>query len=622
MLGAALILAAAVLHRAELHAQEPGDPPAGPGLTVSRVEIRGVADISPPVRLPRRVPLRPGTPYTADRVEQTEQAVLAALAESGRPFATVEISAIVDHAAGTAAVALQVDPGPIATFGQIALGVPPPLRESDIRARVRYAPGDLFRPSLIERTRQAILALPGVAGVVVETRASPGEPDVVATVIRVARPDRFHDLSGRGSLSSFDCLELAATWRHQHFLGGPRALAVSGGFSNLFASVLDGGFPCAGAGEDAFAQPNYFATASFYQPIGADPATAIQARAFFRRATAPQSYIVHGYGLHLAVLREVGTALNARIAYSPERNELRSAGHYFCINFDACTGEAIARLEDMRWLAPVEASLHWLPPAALQPFGPPGTQEGLWPGALGPLWRSSARGAVAGAAGPTGSDFTYVRGVAEGSLARVATVRTEAAARVRIGSVRGDGEIPPQVRFYSGGANTVRGVAQNLLGPLVLVARPDEAVEAGCEPVQGGCPPHARPAPDRVSVRPRGGSAVAEANIEGRLWLTPSFQLAAFADGGVLGDGFDGRLEGIVTPGLGFRWLTRLGPVRVDVGYDPRPARMVPVLLQVPDQGLIPLGDVVWAPHTHDGPGAWRELWRRLQIHLALGQPF
>jgi hypothetical protein len=21
-------------------------------------------------------------------------------------------------------------------------------------------------------------------------------------------------------------------------------------------------------------------------------------------------------------------------------------------------------------------------------------------------------------------------------------------------------------------------------------------------------------------------------------------------------------------------------------------------------------------------PGAWRELWRRLQIHLALGQPF
>jgi outer membrane protein assembly factor BamA len=605
--------------------QEPG---AGVDLTVSSLRITGLEGVTPEVRVPGRLPLRVGGPYTTARVAATEALVLQAVAERGHPHAEVEVAAVVDPVARTAAVTLEVEAGPRAVFGEVRVEAEPPLRESDVRARLRYGPGDLFRPSAVEETRRLLLALPGVDSVVVEAPGVVAGATVIPTVVRVTRPERLADVGVGATLSSFECLQVRASWRHQHVLGRPAALSLRGGFSNLFASVADGGFPCAGAGEGPYGQANYYVTADYLQPIIAYPATAIQAGTFFRRRTAPQAYVVHGYGFHVAALREVRPYVTLRAAYSPERNELRAAGHYFCVQFGACSAPAMAALEGMRWLAPLELSASWLPPAAMQPFGGPGTREaGLWPGSLGPLWRSMARAGIAGAAGPTGSDYTYLRGVAEASLTRVTSPRTEVAGRVRVGGIgAGDEVVPPQVRFFSGGANTVRGVSQNLLGPLVLVATRAEAEAAGCEPVPGGCPPDATPAPDRVSVRPLGGETVVEGNVEARFWATSSLQVVAFVDAGLLQGGLGettARRAGLVAPGVGIRWLMRLGPVRVDVGYDPRPPQRVPLLLQDEDgAGLIPLGDVRWAPHTHDHPGAWTELWRRLQLHLAVGQPF
>jgi outer membrane protein assembly factor BamA len=616
---------------AVLEAQAPDPVVTEPPITVMSVEVRGIEELSPPVRVPGRLPLRRGEPYTAERIEATELVLRRVLAESGHPYAAIEVAATVDEGAGTAAVVLEVEPGPRPVFGPVTIHAPAPLRESDIRPRVTFARGDLVRPSAVERTRRSILSLPGVDDVVVELPGLETGALTLPAVVRVTRPERMHDVSGRATLSSMECLELAGGWRHRHFLGAPRAFTVRGGFSNLFASVLNGGFPCGSAGEEHYAQANYSLATELYQPIAARRPTALEARAFFRRTTAPQSYLIHGFGLHLAGLREVGPGLTLRAGYAPERNELRAAGHYFCVNFGACSQAAIAGLSGPRWLAPLEAEVSWIPPAARQPFGGPAIREGgLWPGTLGPLWRPMLRLGAAGAGAATGSDFAYLRVVAEASVARVLTPRTEAAARVRAGGVTiGDDALPPQVRFYSGGANTVRGVAQNLMGPLVLVARPHEATDAGCDPVLGGCPAGATPDPDRVSVRPLGGTAVLEGNLELRLWLTPSVQLAAFADGGLL-RGDPGPLspsarswEAMAAPGAGARWISPLGPLRVDVGYDARGPRRVPMLLRDDAaEDLITLGDVVWAPHTHDRPGPWLERWRRLQLHLAMGQSF
>ena len=121
---------------------------------------------------------------------------------------------------------------------------------------------------------------------------------------------------------------------------------------------------------------------------------------------------------------------------------------------------------------------------------------------------------------------------------------------------------PPEQRFYAGGANDVRGYNRNDLGPVVYVVLDSLKV-----------PDEGEVDPDDVTVLPIGGNRLLIANAEVRI-PSPVFpsrwRVVAFVDGGaVLSDlpdqpaSFDFR----VTPGMGLRIGTPLGPARLDVAY-------------------------------------------------------
>ncbi len=118
--------------------------------------------------------------------------------------------------------------------------------------------------------------------------------------------------------------------------------------------------------------------------------------------------------------------------------------------------------------------------------------------------------------------------------------------------------VPPDQRFYVGGANDVRGYAQNELGPLVYVVPTDS--------VQGGAIPQSA-----VHVAPTGGTRVTVGNIEVRL-PTPVFagrlRVAVFGDAGALWNA-GGASPLRVTPGIGIRYSSPIGPIRLDVAYNP-----------------------------------------------------
>lgn len=92
---------------AVLPAQE---PPAGedPPPTVAEVRVHGLDLLDPSVRLPRRLPLRPGVPYTLERVEAMDAVLVHAFAERGRPYIAVEVDPEFDPASGTVRVRLEV----------------------------------------------------------------------------------------------------------------------------------------------------------------------------------------------------------------------------------------------------------------------------------------------------------------------------------------------------------------------------------------------------------------------------------------------------------------------------------------------------------------------------------
>jgi outer membrane protein assembly factor BamA len=126
--------------------------------------------------------------------------------------------------------------------------------------------------------------------------------------------------------------------------------------------------------------------------------------------------------------------------------------------------------------------------------------------------------------------------------------------------------IPPEQRFYAGGPNDVRGFDRNELGPVVYVVPQGEVDTAAIEnrPID----------PNRVTVAATGGNTLAVGNVEIRV-PSPVFssrlRLAAFVDaGGVWQRGIENSTPVIrVTPGVGIRLATPLGPARLDVAYNP-----------------------------------------------------
>ena len=89
------------------------------------------------------------------------------------------------------------------------------------------------------------------------------------------------------------------------------------------------------------------------------------------------------------------------------------------------------------------------------------------------------------------------------------------------------------------------------------------------------------------SRRPTGGSSVIEGNVELRVPLMKQFERRAFVDGAYVGTGglatLGARGKGAVTPGIGFRYRSPLGVIRLDFGLRPVGHELLPVVVAVPD---------------------------------------
>jgi outer membrane protein assembly factor BamA len=167
--------------------------------------------------------------------------------------------------------------------------------------------------------------------------------------------------------------------------------------------------------------------------------------------------------------------------------------------------------------------------------------------------------------------------------------------------------IPPEHRFYAGGPNDVRGFERNELGPVVYV------VSRGHVDSTGG-----NLDPDQVQVAPTGGNTLAVANLELRV-PSPVFssrlRLAAYVDaGGAWQRGLTSSDPVIrVTPGIGLRLNTPLGPARLDVAYNPYKLQSGPLFQVESDGTLNPVPGQPTYELDRDG---------RVTYHFAVGQAF
>lgn len=138
-----------------------------------------------------------------------------------------------------------------------------------------------------------------------------------------------------------------------------------------------------------------------------------------------------------------------------------------------------------------------------------------------------------------GSTFGYARVQLDGSLYQPVGETVVVAARARFGTILGStvDRIAPSRRFYAGGGASVRGYGYQAIGP--------------------------RFGPDDDPV---GGKSLAEFSLEGRIRFG-NFGVVPFIDAGNISTSFLPRFRDLrIGAGMGVRYYSNFGPIRVDVG--------------------------------------------------------
>jgi translocation and assembly module TamA len=144
----------------------------------------------------------------------------------------------------------------------------------------------------------------------------------------------------------------------------------------------------------------------------------------------------------------------------------------------------------------------------------------------------------------TGAAFVKLRGEASAYQSFDTNARFVAAGRVAVGSIFGAGldAVPADRRFYAGGGGSVRGYAYQGIGPK---------------------------GPDG---EPTGGLSYAEASAELRIGITETIGIVPFVDVGTVSTKQTPDFSDVKAgAGVGLRYLTPFGPLRVDAAVPLNP---------------------------------------------------
>ena len=611
----------------------------GPPTLVHTIRVARPDSILSDKGLARLMVLKAGEPLDLLQLDSSVAKLEAALWERGYSDAVVNDTTVVDTATRSADIAVTVDPKWRTRVGEIIVNGNKRVSERTIRNSMTLKRGSLFRLTELLRSqrnlyesglfRHASILVPPIGDSIKTLEVTVNEAD-----LRSARVG--------GGFSTADFVQVDANFTHQNFFGGARRFTVRGAIGNLLAESLNGRYifrnirtpdvddpdQLFGMG-DAFFRPTWQAAISLDQPWFRSPKNSIGATIFAHRRSAPTIYIDRGYGAALTFTREVAVRAPLSATYRFEVTRVEAGDIYYCVNFGVCDNETISAMRDQQNLSPF--ALTGLVDRTNDAFSP----------SVG----YRARGELEHASAFSGSDFRYNRVAVDGTVFRMFGMFGRdivLATHGRAGYVRGlsstgdalnllgegSGEIlHPRKRFYAGGSRSVRGYGENQLGPRILTISPRDLRGDPTDSVMR-CPesvPITECDPNLADVndfapRPLGGNAVLEGNVEVRFPIWRAIGGVVFVDGALVGseNSLDlGRAAGAVTPGIGVRYRSPVGPIRVDVGYRPNSSETLKVVTatdEVGDRAIVQLD----TPRRY----ARNKFTERLTLHLSIGEAF
>jgi outer membrane protein assembly complex protein YaeT len=484
-----------------------------------------------------------GQPRDADRIGATRDLAARLFRDNGYPYASVQVNDRRIGETDRVVVNVQAQPGPLSYFGEVGIAGLKSVGEHVVTRELTFHRGDLYRESEITKSQQRLLELGlfSFAHIAAATTLPAGGQVPMRVTVTEALPRALRLSGGYGSEEHF---RGSAQWSHLNFLGGARHADVEAKYSGIdrgtrFTFVepylLRRGFSFSLSGTAWHTNQLTYETGTY----GGRASVAYHSDTGVTGIREPVHYEVQvGYVneyLRYGITEESLDDLSRRlerIALGLDPDTGRGAGTLSAVDFDF---ERVAVDDAMNPHRGTIASLH-VEQAVRLARGSYNFREVL----------AETRGYL-----PFGKSVVWANRARAGKL-----------------FAQNIDDMPFASRYFSGGSNSVRGWGRFEISPL------------------------------NSDGLPVGGRSLLELSSELRFPIRGKLTGVAFVDAGAVRSDVSeiqgNDLRYAVGPGL--RYLTPIGPVRVDVGYQLNP---------VP--GLIING----AEQTRE----WR-------IHFSIGQAF
>jgi outer membrane protein assembly factor BamA len=581
-----------------------------------------------------------GEPLSHRRLEEGLERLEERLHEAGHLDAEIHDS--IDVFDRTARIDIRVDPLPRATAARFEISGNEGIEDETIIRALHFEEGDRITAPLLNQSRRALHRSNLFHEADVSVMESADSAKTVLVTVREA-PPRLGRVGG--GFNTLEFVQVEGRFTHYNWMGGGRRLDFRATVGNLlapqltdrlfFRDILPG--ELSGVDEGPFRLPTWQASVEFAQPAFRAAENTLGMSAFAHRRVIPAVAVDEGHGAEVSLTRRLGFQMPLSLSYRYELISVRAGDVYFCVSFGICDPVAIASLRRRNALSPV--ALSFLVDRS--------------DAALAPTDGYRGRVDVEHASGLTRSDFRYNRVSAEASFYQPfgAIPRHVVAANLRAGWVRalssteaalgmdgadesGQALLHPRKRFFAGGARSVRGYAENQLGPKVLtISRAsllDEEICTEAEIDDRTCDPGKAPIED-FAPRPLGGTSVLEGSIEYRFPVGGVYG-AVFVDGALVGARVEGFLQDAsrtITPGLGVRFASPAGPIRIDLGFRARDPQRLPVITEsetttdneVVDRRLIQLEQRRFYDPLADR-GTLGRILGRMTLHFSIGEAF
>jgi translocation and assembly module TamA len=482
--------------------------------TLRNIDIEGA--IPDGINAQEVLGLRTGEPAVAARVLQGGARLLNMLQEHGYAFAKVDAPVAYEAADAPALdLTFMVVAGEKARIGQIRFEGLKHVHESLVRKRILLNTGEPFRPSIVDRARQDLLALNVFNQVSVQVGTETDTTGGVPLTFRM-RERPGHAVSVTAAYSSDLGGSGGATWTDRNVFGNAEQLTLSANIINL------GGADTNGTGYDTGAKyliPDFLRRDQSL--VLAINAVKQELQAYDQTSRTASATLVRKLSSVWSVSAGV-LAADDHVVQPPQAVGSAALGNLVqpqIKNYILLALPLTVSYDSTHLASPLEDPTHG--------------------------YRGALSLTPTVAIGHPSSTFliTQLKAAAFFDLDKIfgeAPGRTVLAARTIVGQALGAGELslPPDQRFYGGGSATIRGYGYQKVGPLFG---------------------------DDTNF-PIGGTAITAAGVEIRQRFLANFGAAAFVDAGQVSAKLKFLPDELrIGVGAGIRYYTPIGPIRFDV---------------------------------------------------------